>query len=55
MSNNKMKITAEDQYNMARKANRDIEIAQGRINFKRVHKSKKSYDRKESKKFDWAE
>lgn len=55
MSKAKTKITAEDQYNMARKVRRDEEIQQGRINFKRVHKSDKAYNRQRDRKFDWAE
>lgn len=50
-----MKITKEDIYKMERKARREAEIAQGRINHKRVHKSKKAYNRQKDKNFEWAE
>ena len=45
-----MKITKEQQYKMHRIANREFELENNlRINHKRVHKSKKSYNRKNFK------
>lgn len=45
-----MKITKEDIYKMHRIVNRNEEIQNGlRINHKRVHKSKKTYNRKNFK------
>lgn len=43
-------ITKDDQIKMQRKANREAELAQGRISLKCVHKSKKAYNRKRDKK-----
>lgn len=53
--NNKMKITVEQLMNMNRAISRNIELEQGRVNFKRVHKTAKDYNRQKSKHFEWAE
>lgn len=39
---------------LSRKVNREIELSCGsRLSYNRVHKNKKSYDRKRDKKFSW--
>lgn len=45
-----MKITVDQQLKMQRKANREAELAMGRISLKAVHSSKKAYNRKRDKK-----
>lgn len=51
MKSNKMTITVEQQMKMNRAISREIELENNmRINHNRVHKSKKAYNRKESKK-----
>lgn len=53
-SNKNMKITTEQIMVMNRKISRDIELENNlRINHNKVHKSKKAYNRKESKKINW--
>jgi len=53
-SNKNMKITTEQIMVMNRKISRDIELENNlRINHHKVHKSKKAYNRKESKKINW--
>jgi hypothetical protein len=49
-----IKITKEQLLTMERKARREAELEVGRINYKRVHKSKKTYNRQKAKK-DWGE
>ena len=54
MKSNKMTITVEQQMKMNRAISREIELENNmRINHNRVHKSKKAYKRKESKKINW--
>lgn len=46
-----MKISKQQVFKAYKKAEREIDIEEGaNINYHRVHKSKKSYDRKISKK-----
>ena len=53
-SNKNMKITTEQIMVMNRKISRDIELENNlRINHHKVRKSKKAYNRKESKKINW--
>lgn len=51
------KITKDQQMTMVKSANRQIDIDDNiNVNLHRVHKNKKTYNRKESKKvFLWAE
>jgi len=51
------KITKEDQIKMAKAAGREWDIENGRnVNYHRVHKNKKGYNRSENKRaFEWAE
>ena len=46
----KMKVGKKEINRLTRKVNRDIEIAQGRQSFNRVHKSKVAYKREKYKK-----
>ena len=50
----KITITKETQMVMNRAISREIELENNlRINHHKVHKSKKAYNRKESKKINW--
>lgn len=44
-----MKIKKKQIITIAKAANRELELAVGRINYKRVHKSKKAYNRQKHK------
>ena len=49
-------ITVAQQLNMVKTVNRQIDIDNGmNLNPHRAHKNKKAYDRKEKRKFEWAE
>jgi len=45
-----MRISKKEINRITRKTNRDLEIAQGRQSFNRVHKSKVAYKREKYKK-----
>ena len=48
------KMSTEQMLKMERAIRREIELENGmRINHKRVHQSKKTYNRKRNKRFDW--
>lgn len=47
-----MKITRDQILKMEAKIRRDIELEEGRINYKKIRKSKKIYDRNRYKKID---
>lgn len=50
MSKESLKISKKEINRLTRKANRDIELEQGRQSFNRVHKSKVAYKREKYKK-----
>ena len=45
-----MKIKKEHIINMTKAANRELELAVGRVNYNNVHRSKKAYNRQLNKK-----
>ena len=54
MKANKITITKDAQMKMNRAISREIELENNmRINHQRVHKSKKTYSRKNNKKINW--
>jgi len=50
MSKETLKINKKEINRLTKKANRDIELEQGRQSFNRVHKSKVAYKREKYKK-----